>query len=325
MHKAVLGSDRVMLLLSLVPYLTEHGPTTVTELAEAFDTSPSLLRRLVTILGTAGVPGETLTYQDEDLFDIDWDAFYEEDVVSLTKVVVVDDAPRFAPSETAALIAGLHALTGVLPGESAELARATAEKLGSALGDSERATVLTVTADAEDPRLPLAVAAIESGHGLAFDYRDAAGSHTTRTVDPIEMLQEDGSWYLRAHCHDRDAQRTFRLDHMTRLRTLDVSVQTVRRDPESVASARGSRLAAHTFVLRASLPARLLPQLRGFDPEVIAELPENRVIVEIDAWHERAAIQLVQIAPGQIIVESPAAARAAVRDWTARALSAYDA
>lgn len=325
MHSSVLSADRVLLLLSLVPYLTEHGPTTVTELAEVFDTSPGLLRKLVKILGTAGVPGETLTYQDEDLFDIDWDAFYEDDIVSLTKVVVVDDAPRFAPAETAALIAGLHALTGVLPDESAELARATAEKLGSALGDAEWAAALTVTADPEDPRLQLVVAAIEEGHGLTFDYRDAAGNHTTRTVDPIEVVQDGGSWYLRAHCHDRGAERTFRLDHMTQPRTVNVAAQAPPCDPEPIDSAGPAELTTRTFTLKASLPAKLLPQVQGFDPEIIADLSADRVLVAIDAWHERTAIQLVQIAPGQIVVESPTAARAAVRDWTARALSAYDA
>ncbi|QIK61843.1 WYL domain-containing protein [Leucobacter viscericola] len=324
MHKAVLSSDRVMLLLSLVPYLAEHGPTTVTELAAAFDVSPSLLRKLVTILGTAGVPGETLTYQDDDLFDINWDAFEHDDLVSLTKVVGVDDAPRFAPAETAALIAGLHALTGVLPGESAELARATAEKLGAALGDPERTAALTVTADREDARLPVAVSAIEEQRVLAFEYRDAAGHHTSRKVDPLELSQHGGSWYLRAWCHDRHAARTFRLGHMSELQLLEAVETTQGEDPHPPRDAV-SHEDRHSFTLTASLPAQLLPSIQGFDPEVIQELPAQRVLVAVEAWHERAAIQLVQVAPGQIIVESPATACAAVRDWTARALAAYDA
>lgn len=324
MHKAVLSSDRVMLLLALVPYLTEHGPTTVTELAEAFEVSPALLRKLVTILGTAGVPGETLTYQDEDLFDIDWDAFEQQDLVSLTRVVGVDEAPRFAPAETAALIAGLHSLTAVLPGESADLARATAEKLGSALGDPAQIAALTVTADREDPRLPIAASAIEQQRVLAFEYRDASGTHTSRTVDPIELSQEGGAWYLRARCHDRNAGRTFRLDHMSELRPLGAvatSLQTEDGSGVEVDSGPGQ----HSFTLTAALPARLLPNIQGFDPEIVRDLPEQRVLVAIEAWHERAAIQLVQVAPGQIVVKSPTRACVAVRDWTARALAAYDA
>jgi proteasome accessory factor C len=325
MHKAVLSADRVLLLLSLVPYLKEHGPTTVTELAEAFDVAPSLLRRLVTFLGTAGVPGETLTYQDEDLFDIDWDALYDEDLVSLTNVVVVDDAPRFAPAETAALIAGLHALTGVLPGETAELARETAEKLGAALGQTGRSAPLSVTADPADLRLSTVISAIEEVRELAFDYRDAAGQHSTRTVDPIAVTQEGNAWYLRAHCHDREAERTFRLDHMTQLRAGAVASHRLPVDSSRAATSDRVPHQGETFTLTAELPLALLPQIQGFQPEVVESLPDDRVLVTVEAWHDRAAIQLVQLAPGQIIVRSPSVARTAVRDWAARALAAYDA
>ena len=78
MHKNLLASDRVMLLLALVPYLREHGPTTIDELAETFEVKPALLRRLIGFLGTAGIPGETLAYQHDDLFDIDLSAFEEQ-------------------------------------------------------------------------------------------------------------------------------------------------------------------------------------------------------------------------------------------------------
>ena len=316
MHKAVLGPDRVLLLLSLVPYLREHGPTPVSDLADAFQVSPTLLRTLVRFLGTAGVPGETLTYQDEDLFDIDWDALERDDVVSLTRTVAVDDAPRFAPAETAALIAGLHALTAVLTEADAELARATAEKLGAALEVPERDAALSVTADPADPRLPLLVSAIEERRVVAFDYRDAAGTLTHRTVDPVSLDQEGGAWYLRAHCHDRDAARTFRLDHMRDLRAVDARAST--HAPEAPASVR-------TFRLVASLPLRALPSIDGFGPEIIDEDPSGRVRVQIEAWHEQTAIQLVQLAPGDIVIEAPEPARRAVHEWAARGLAGYDA
>ncbi|UOQ61011.1 WYL domain-containing protein [Leucobacter rhizosphaerae] len=316
MHKAVLGPDRVLLLLSLVPYLREHGPTSVSELAEAFEVSPNLLRTLVRFLGTAGVPGETLTYQDEDLFDIDWDALERDDVVSLTRTVAVEDAPRFAPAETAALIAGLHALTAVLPEADAQLARATAEKLGAALGVPDRGAALSVTADHADPRLPVLVSAIEEGRVVAFEYRDASGTRTSRTADPISLDQEGGTWYLRAHCHDRDAARTFRLDHLSDLRVL--AARASEHTPEEPGDVR-------TFQLIASLPLRSLGRIDGFGPEVLDEDGAGRVRVQIEAWHEQTAIQLVQLAPGEIVIESPERARRAVTEWAARGLAGYDA
>src|SRR5690606_24460475 len=101
---ALAASDRVMLLLALVPYLTEHGDTPLAELASVFEVDAETLRGLIEFLGTAGIPGETSTYQDEDLFDIDWEALDRDDIVRLTRVVAVDDTPRFSASEQAALI-----------------------------------------------------------------------------------------------------------------------------------------------------------------------------------------------------------------------------
>src|SRR5690606_22997149 len=96
-------------------YLNETGPTSISDLAETFAVEASLLRRLVKFLGVAGVPGETRTYQHEDLFDIDWQALEQDDVVHLTHTVALDDTPRFSSSETAVLIAGLHAVQELLP------------------------------------------------------------------------------------------------------------------------------------------------------------------------------------------------------------------
>lgn len=316
MPKTLLTPDRVTLLLSLVPYLTENGPTPIAELAEAFDAPPALLRRLVRFLGTAGVPGETLSYQHEDLFDIDWDALERDDVVSLTRTVAVDDTPRFAPAETAALIAGLHALTAVLPADDAALARATAARLGAALGD-DAGPALSVTADAQDPLLPLIVSAIERGGALRFDYRDAAGRTSRRTVDPVSLSQEAGSWYLRAFCRDRRAERTFRVEQMR-------GVEAVEGGAERVAPDASGEPRPGVFDLVARLPERLLPAVEGFAPEVVGEEADG-VRVRIEAWHPGTAVRLVQQAPGEAVVESPAAAREAVRDWAARALAAYDA
>ena len=343
MHKSVLAPDRVLLLLSLVPYLREHGPTPVTELAETFGVSPALLRGLVRFLGTAGVPGETLSYQHEDLFDIDWTALEEEDLVSLTRTVAVDDAPRFSPAEAAALVAGLQALTAVLPPADAELARSTAAKLGEALGVSERGAAVTVTADPRDPRLPAIVAAIDAGRAVAFEYRDATGAESSRTVDPAALTQAAGAWYLRGYCRERRADRTFRVDQISALRVLDAEDAGDAGDAEAgadaVVAAAGGREEprgsgrhpggrpenAGAMSLVARLPARLLPRVRGFDPEVLEEDPAGIVRVRVEAWHGHTAIRLVQLAPGEIVVESPGAARDAVREWAERALSAYDA
>lgn len=329
MRKQVLAPERVTFLLSLVAYLRDAGSATVAELAERFSVPPELVRSLVRFLGTAGVPGETLNYQHEDLFDIDWDALEQQDVVSLTRTVAVDDAPRFAPMETAALIAGLQALTGMLGPEDAELARATAAKLGSALG-AGAAAPMSVTEGPGDARLPQLVAAIEADRPVAFVYRDASGSDSRRTVRPRSLTQGSGTWYLRAYCFDRAADRTFRVDQMRDISVGRASAAGSERLGDAPASrpTRGAAADAGAPAMThliARVSETALAQLAGFDPEVLEQADDGRLRVRIEAWHRGTAVQLVQVLPGDVEIESPESARAAVREWTDRALSAYGA
>ncbi|GAA1631353.1 WYL domain-containing protein [Leucobacter chromiireducens] len=328
MRKPVLGPDRVLLLLSLVPYLREHGAVPVAELAERFDVTPELLRSLVRFLGTAGVPGETLSYQDEDLFDIDWDALELYDEVSLTRTVAVEEAPRFSPAETAALVAGLQAITAMLPEADAELARGIAAKLGAALGGAE--PTMTVSVEPEDPRVPRLVAAIDAGQPVQFVYRDAAGATTLRRVAPIALTQRAGGWYLRAHCVDRQAERTFRVEQMSELRELDGAIPAdpapadpAPADPAPTDPAPGATPVLSAIVARVA--ARAVPRLAGFQPTILQEHADGSVQLRVDAWHRDTAIRLVQLAPGEIAIVSPESARDAVRMWADRALASYDA
>lgn len=320
MTSQILAPDRVMLLLSLVAYLREQdGPVPVSELAKRFEVRPETLRELVRFLGTAGVPGETRTYQYEDLFDIDWDALIEDDLVQLTRTVAVDEAPRFSPAETAALIAGLQELTAVLPEDDAEIARGAAAKLGAALG-AERAPIHTVTATPEDPKLPEIVAALEHGRALTFDYRDAAGEVTARAVDPWSLEERGDAWYLRAYCHDRRAERVFRVDRMSGLRV--AGAEPTRTEAEPVGP-RAASPRTEVAALVALVTARALPRLAGFAPEVLGSETDGRLRVRVEAWHRGTAILLASEAPGEVVVVEPASAREAVREWAERALAPY--
>ena len=52
--------------------------------------------------------------------------------------------------------------------------------------------------------------AIENGDNLYIDYKDAWGDITHQTISPIGV----DSSYIRAYCHLRDAERTFRMDRI---------------------------------------------------------------------------------------------------------------
>ena len=313
---ATSSADRVVLLMSLIGFLRERGGAPVTEIAERFDVPAAEIRDLVMKLVTAGVPGETNTYQPEDLFDIDWDAFERDDEVWLTQVVAVDDAPRFAAPEIAALLAGLGALIPVLPASEAERAERLAAKVAAALGAGDDA--ISVTPERADPKLRLIIQALSERARLSFGYRAAAGERTEREVVPLALEQRDAGWYLSAHCLERDALRSFRVAQMSELAIHAHQAG----DPDPAPMPRTSERA---FELIARVPEAQLGALAEFAPRVIEAPAEGEVRVAIDAWHESITIKLLRIAPGAIEIEAPASARSAAAEWARRALSAYDA
>lgn len=310
MDKSLLGPDRVVLLLALIPYLREHGPTSVAELSATFNVSERTMRKLISFLGTAGIPGETLAYQHNDLFDIDWDAFLDEDIVSLTHTVAIDDTPRFTGAESAALLAGLHELAPLLPEADAIIARDLAARLSTAFSQRETASVSSdATVRAE---ISVLVEAIEQRRTVHFTYVGRSGEASPRRVDPRALFERQGSWYLTGLNHERGAERTFRVDLMRDCRLGDEF-----EERELAAAKRSTQ-----EDLIATVPERLLPVLRGFEPRTIGPAGDGLVRIRIAAWHPGAAVRLVQHAPGEIVVESPAEARSGIASWAAEALAA---
>jgi proteasome accessory factor B len=48
-------------------------------------------------------------------------------------------------------------------------------------------------------------------------YVDARGHETDRVVQPLRVREQKGLLYLVAHCYQREALRTFRLDRVVEL------------------------------------------------------------------------------------------------------------
>ena len=52
---------------------------------------------------------------------------------------------------------------------------------------------------------------------LAIDYRDSLNRISSRTIDPLKLVNYQGRWYLLAWCHLRRDRRLFHLARMTRV------------------------------------------------------------------------------------------------------------
>jgi len=317
-QRAQKAPDKLVFLLSLVPYLLERQVVDVAEAAAHFGVSDEAIRDAVKLIATSGLPGATGTYQPNDLFDIDWDAFEDDDSIVIVHHVAIDDAPRLSAREAAALIAGLQYLTA-LPenANSASLASLLA-KLDA--GASATPTRIGVAETEADESLALIREAVADGRQLEFDYRNALGIAGRRRVDPLRVLSQDADWYLQAYCHTRDDVRNFRVDRMSALVVSDVPIdehpgQVV---PETLFQGSESDLDVVVDIAPAALPL-----LADYLADSTTTEVDGHLRVTLRLAHVHGLKRLVAGLPGLVTVVSPPEARAAVAGWAEAALAGY--
>lgn len=73
---------------------------------------------------------------------------------------------------------------------------------------------------------------------LRFDYYGQYHEMSERTVEPVQLLFREYTWYLRAYCHSRKAIRLFKIMRMTRTACLE---ETFLPDPRRYAEAEEDR------------------------------------------------------------------------------------
>ncbi|WP_066519020.1 helix-turn-helix transcriptional regulator [Curtobacterium ammoniigenes] len=317
------AQDKLTFLLALVPYLIDHERVSVAEAARHFGVPAARIRRAVELIAVSGVPGETLQYQHGDLFDIAWDDFEQNDMIVLTNLVAIDDAPRLSAREASALIAGLQYLSALPEAGDGEAIRALMTKLTRGAGG--RAANVAVGRDEHDATLAVIRRAMSTGHGLRFEYAGPRSQGGVRTVDPLRVESIDADWYLRAWDLDRAALRTFRLDRMS-----EVAVDDRPAEPHTEARAIPDTLfqrSADDIIVTVELDSSSLPLVADYLADT-ADAPDGagRVRIRLAASAGFDGVtRLVAGLPGRAVVLDPPAARAAVRVFAENALAANTA
>lgn len=313
------AADRVTFLLSFVPYLIEHGPVTVSDLALHFSLEEPQVVELVRLLAMSGVPGETGVYQHEDLFDINWDLFEQENTVELWQHVGVESTPKFSAREAAALVAGLQYISGIVPVQDLSSIHSLVAKI--AQGASAKPENLLVTPAAVPVDLEIIREAVRTAHSVSFAYRPSYGESSTRQVDPLRLDLVGTSWYLRGWCHSRQSLRTFRLDRMTKL---GVSAEKVRTNiTASELSDELFDVGTSDSTVRFSIEKLALPLVQAYKPVIVSSGPDDLIEVLVSFADLSAVPVFVAQIPGSIIVLSPLSAKEAVRAWSQRAIDRY--
>ena len=313
--------DKLTFLLSLVPYLMDRDRVSVQTVAAHFDVSEEQIRDAVRLIAVSGIPGETSTYQPDDLFDIAWDDFEDNDQIVLTNLVAIDDSPRFSGREAAALIAGLQYLSA-LP-ENADRSAIATLMAKLARGASALPSQVAVEASETDQTLALIREAVATGRQLELDYLNSRGEHEHRKVDPLRVESLDADWYLRGWCHLRKAVRTFRLD---RISNPVVTTMAISHRPQDVALPdvlfEGS---PDDVSVTIAVAPSALPLIEDYIHAGTAKnTVDGLVHTTIRMSHYHGLKRLVNGMPGVVTVVGPAEARAVVAEWAAAAAARYE-
>ncbi|HET6910545.1 MAG TPA: WYL domain-containing protein [Mycobacteriales bacterium] len=310
------ATEHLPRLLALVPWLLAHPDTPVGEVAEQFGVDERQVRRDLELIWMCGLPG----HGPGDLIDV----MYDGDRVSLSNADTISQPLRLTVDEALALVAALRTLLGV-PGlvETDAVDRALAKLEGAAGGVGD--DVAVATGDAADPDVVANIRqALVTGRRLHLTYwvpaRDEA---TERDVDPIRVFTSEGVPYLVGWCRRVDDLRTFRVDRVLSLTTLDLPAEV---PPE----ARQRALDAGLFTPAAEdriVTLRLEPAARWvadyYPCETVEERGDGGLVVTLrardDAWLRRLVLGLA----GMVEVTAPAAVAAAVAGDAAVALAQY--
>jgi proteasome accessory factor C len=317
---ALHAQDKLTFLLSFVPFLMDHDRIGVAEAAAHFGMTEEQIRNAVRLIGVSGIPGETAQYQHEDLFDISWDDFDDNDQIVLTNRVAIDDSPRFSAREAAALIAGLQYLSA-LP-EHADRAAISSLMAKLSRGASAMPSQVTVQATETDETLALIRDSVAAGVQIEFDYLNSRGERERRRVDPLRVESLDADWYLRAWCHLREGVRTFRLDRISNPAVTAEPITRASRDvalPETLFE--GS---ADDLIVTIDIAAAAAPLLADYVPDgAVTQERDGRLRTSIRVSHYHGLKRLIASMPGVATVVDPPDARAAVRDWAAAGVARY--
>ena len=198
---------RTARLLDLVPFLNTHQGISLKELAQRFDVSPAQMSSDLTTLWMCGLPG----YTPLELMDLEFESGY----------VTIRNAPTLAKprsisfDEGVALILGLDLLASSLTNEKQNLASLIEDlktKISTKIG-------LSVSLNAQPKSSPQVTSALNESISkntyLAIRYHSLYRDEVSeRTIQPMEILQENENQYVRAFCFSAGAMRDFRVDRI---------------------------------------------------------------------------------------------------------------
>jgi proteasome accessory factor C len=314
---------RLRRLLTIIPWIVDHGGSSLDELAARFGIKVAELERDLELVPFCGLP----PYTPDRLIDCE----IVDGRVFLRFAEYFGRPLSLTPGEGFALLAAGQALLAVPGADPSGSLAAALGKLAGLLGAGDGMAVELGPARYLEPLR----AAAEAGERVEIDYYTFGRDElTTRRIDPRAVFAAAGQWYVDAYCHRAGDDRLFRVDRVRGVRPTGEHFEASSGGAAGAAGPGGSGVSAVpggpgvspgvifnprpsdrrvTLLLNAN--AAWVPE--SYPMESVEELPDGRLkvvfVASERAWLERLLLRLGPAAevldPAEVRVEAAEAAR----------------
>jgi len=214
--------DRLSRILALIPFVLEHQGADVQDVLERFDYSEAQLARDLNTVFVCGLPG----YGPGDLME----AYIDEDEVIIDAAEYFTRAPRLTPAEALGLLAA--GMTAIEMGAASQALSSAVAKLSAVLVPDAGHSLSVSVGEGTEYAATLRAAAAE-GRVVRITYRSVGREeNTTREIEPWSVFTTLGRWYVMGRCRLVQDQRTFRIDRIKDLETLEEKFEPPEQLPE---------------------------------------------------------------------------------------------
>jgi proteasome accessory factor C len=306
------AGDRLRRLLALVPWLAANSPVRVEAVCERFGLDRRTLLADLEVLPYVGVP----PYSPDTMIGVDLD----DDLISIHLAEPFDRPLRITPTQALALIAAGHHIREVPGADDTDPLQRALAKLARALGVDPDQVHIDLGGGDEAVRTTL-LGAIAQGRRVEIDhYSFGRDERIVRTVDPHQVVADQGHLYLLGWCHRSEDVRFFRLDRIASVTVLDEAAGPAGGDVPWDRLRPGDD--APRVTLDLAPEARWVAEHHPHDR--LEEAPEGHLLVTLGvaapAWLERL---LVSLGPDARVVDAPPELRSTGADTAARILARY--
>lgn len=262
-------------LLGMIYILMKQGTVTAAELSERFEVSVRTIYRDMDTLSAAGIPIYARRGKNGG--------------ICLTEQFVLDKM-LITKEEQQEILSGLISLRET----RADGEKNILQKLGEFFKTDPVDWLAIDLSDWSGSRKQLyedIKHAVLERRLVRFDYYGKMGEMSRRTVEPVQLLFKEYTWYLRAFCRERNAWRIFKLFRMKRLEVLsEVFVPRDGSDGEAGAGAEDQKEPAlSSAVIDIRIDRKEAYRIYDrFEEEEIEALPEGDFLVhmhaDVDDW-----------------------------------------